>query len=487
MTTWMTRSSRSTGWLILLVAAFWGAAALPAAAQTTTGEVSAPQALKLQECIDIALEGSVSLAISEAQREQAGQVVKAAWGSFLPSLNVGRNDQKNHRTDFDVAQYDIQTIRLLTDQPGVTIPFGLQIPNNEVKDEKTNTRYHSYSASASLNVFSGFGKLGQLGSAKNTLKAAETSQQYNRALVVQYVASAYYNLLRYERLLEVAKDSRDLAAKELDRSETYFRLGSVAKSDVLQARVRLEQTKLEVVQAQGNVEQSFADLAYAMNRPLASRFEIDRSALDSDFEVGDLQTLYEEALHNRADLESLEYTVRARHKDVTSASSGLWPSFDLFWSYSKYTNESPFRFGAAKSDNLSYGYQISWTLFDRLQTWTQRSQAKASARIAEYNLNQAQLDAQLEIRRLYNSLLEARERTGLSRETIVQAQEELRLAQERFRVGAGTSLDRITAEVNLASARAGEIQAICDFLIAKVQLDRAIGRLPAGSADGSGS
>ncbi len=487
MTTWKTRSSRSAGRLTLLAAAFWGAAALPVAAQTTVEQVPIPPLLNLQQCIDIALEGSLSLAVAEAQREQAGQSVKAAWGSFLPSLNVGHNDQKNHRTDFNVAQYDIQTVNLLTDQPGLTVPFGLQIPNGQVKDEKTNTRYHSNSASLSLNVFSGFGRYGQLGSAKNSLKAAETSQQYNRALVVQNVASAYFNLLRYERLLEVAKDSRDLAAKELDRSETYFRLGSAAKSDVLQARVRLEQTKLDVLTAQNNVEQSFADLAYAMNRPLASRFEIDRSALDTDFAVGNLDTLYEEALHNRADLESLEYTVRARHKDVVSASSGFWPSLDLFWSYSKYTNESPFRFGAATSDNLSYGYQVSWTLFDRLQTWTQRSQAKASARIAEYNLNQAQLDAQLEIRRLYNSLLEARERTGLSRETIVQAQEELRLAQERFRVGAGTSLDRITAEVNLATARASEIQAICDFLIAQAQLDRAIGRLPEGPSSGSGS
>ena len=44
-------------------------------------------------------------------------------------------------------------------------------------------------------------------------------------------------------------------------------------------------------------------------------------------------------------------------------------------------------------------------------------------------------------------------------------------------MGAGTALDVIMAQVNLANSRAQEVQAVCDFLIAKAQLDRAVGRL----------
>ena len=89
---------------------------------------------------------------------------------------------------------------------------------------------------------------------------------------------------------------------------------------------------------------------------------------------------------------------------------------------------------------------------------------------------QAELDAQLEVRRTYNTVIEARERISLTRETIANAQEELRLAQERFRVGAGTMLDKITAQVNLATARGDEVQARSDFTIATLQLDRSVGR-----------
>ncbi len=111
-----------------------------------------------------------------------------------------------------------------------------------------------------------------------------------------------------------------------------------------------------------------------------------------------------------------------------------------------------------------------------MQTLAHRSAAKASARIDEYDLEQARLDAQLEVRQLYNTMIEAREKTYVSSETVAQAQEEVRLATERFRVGAGTTLDQINAQNNLASARAEEVRAIVEFLAAEVQMERAVGR-----------
>ena len=148
----------------------------------------------------------------------------------------------------------------------------------------------------------------------------------------------------------------------------------------------------------------------------------------------------------------------------------------MYGNYGRDNNESPFKFGAQISSSTSYGYSVSWNIFDRLQTYSGISRAKASARIAEYQLEQARLNAQVEIRQLHNALVEARERADVSRETIVQAEEGLRLAQERFRVGAGTALDVIVAQVNLTTARAQEVQAKVDFVIARSSLDRALGR-----------
>jgi len=229
--------------------------------------------------------------------------------------------------------------------------------------------------------------------------------------------------------------------------------------------------------ADNTVKKAFADLAYSMNRPLAAAFNVDASVLDTDYAVEEVNTLYGEALMARKDLKSSEHNLEARNKDVISASSALLPSVDLFASYVQYNNESPFIFGAQKSESSSFGYSVSWNIFDRGRTLTGRSKAKANARIAQYQLEQARMNVQVEIRQLHNSLVEARERAHVSRETITQSAEELRLAQERFRVGAGTTLDVIVAQVNMANSRAQEVQAMCDFLIAETMMERAVGRL----------
>lgn len=449
----------------------------------TAEELAKLPILSLDECVRLALQDSPTLMISEERENIAAKGVQAAYGAFLPDLTLGHNWQKSERTDYDVEQYE-QTLGLLRvyDPGDPSALLGtLVTPVSQTRlgfaDETINTKYKDVSGRANLNLFSGFSKFSGLSSAKNSRLSAEATVGYTRELVAEEVIAGYFNLLRYKRLLAVAIETRDQAAKELERTETYFRLGSAAKSDVLQQRVRLENTKYDVVVADNTVKKAFTDLAYSMNRPLAAAFNVDDSVLETDFAVEDLTLLYTEALAARKDLKSSEYDVEARRKDVTSASANLLPRVDLFASFNRYDNESPYIFGSQKSGNTAFGYSVSWNVFDRMQTLTGRSQAKANARIAEYQLEQAKMNVQVEIRQLHNSLVEAREKANVSRETITQSEEELRLAQERFRVGAGTALDVILAQVNLANSRAGEVQAICDFLIANTMMKRAVGRL----------
>lgn len=439
--------------------------------------------LTLDECVKLALTGSPTLLITEQQREIAAQSVRGAKGAFLPALSLSYNWQKSERTDFDVAQTMAGTYEIPTTDPGISVLFPTQVPSGEIADETVSATYKSLGGRATLNLFDGFAKYGTLRSAQRSLEAADATVGYTRERVVEDVVAAYYNLVRYEKLAEVAREARDQAARELERTETYFRLGSAAKSDVLQQRVQLENTKLDLVVAENSIKKGQADLAYAMNRPLQESFTVDSSVLETDFAVADVSELYGEALRNRLDLQGSEKTLEARRQEVKAARGSLFPQLDVYGNYGRDNNESPYKFGAQVSSSTSYGYAVSWNIFDRLQTYSGIGRAKASARIAEYQLEQARLNAQVEIRQLHNALVEARERTNVSRETIIQSEEGLRLAQERFRVGAGTALDVIVAQVNLTSSRAQEVQAKCDFLIARASLDRALGRRNAMAAN----
>ncbi|MCK9994896.1 MAG: TolC family protein [Candidatus Krumholzibacteria bacterium] len=470
-------------WTVFLVSlSVLAVTSLPAGAQESQGPESNLPVLSLRDCLEVALGDSPILMVSDEQRHIASQDVTGAWGQFLPTISLGYDWQKAERTDFDQNQYvSGPNLHILT-REGIDLPYPTSIPAGQA-DETIITKYKGLNGQVRLNVFQGFAKFSRLSSAKNSLKAAEATRDYTRERVVEDVTSAYFNLLRFQRLLEVAVETRDQTQLELDRTETYFRLGSAAKSDVLQQRVQVENAKLDVVVADNTVKKAFADLAYNMNRPLAEGFTIDESILDTDYNVPNVDALYTEALANRLDLISSEHNLNARNKDVTTATSAAWPSFDVYLNHTRYENDSPFRFGSSKSASTTYGWSASWNVFDRLLTWTGRSQAKANARIAEYQLQQAKLNVQVEVRQLYNSLVEAREKAHVSRETIIQSEEELRLARERFRVGAGTTLDIILAQANLTNSKAQEVQAMCDFLITQTQMYRAVGRTNAWAGE----
>ncbi len=445
----------------------------------TAAQDTARSLLTLEDCVRIALEGSANLRIRDAEHEIAEENVKAAWGALLPDLSLSASWNKSNRTDYDLEEPIYETFgQPYVDTAGDTLFLPAQrVVDVVINDVGVKSTSKDISGSANLTLFDGLANLNRISSAKASREAAVVNRAYSRELVIQNVATAYYDLLRYVKLREVAVETRDQAAAELERTETYFRLGSAAKSEVLQQRVRLEQTKYDLVVAENQVEMAAADLAYAMNQPLAERVAIDTSPLFTEMALEPVDDLYDEALAQRLDLESNRLGVKASHKDAAAASGALLPRVDAFARYSRSNNESPYRFGSQTSSSWVYGAQASWDIFNRFQNWTGRSKAKAQARIAEYQLEQAELDAQLEVRQYHNAMRNAMEKHKVSQETIVQAEEELRLAKERFRVGAGTQLDRITAEVNLATAKADEVQAVCDYLISRVQLYRAVGRL----------
>jgi outer membrane protein len=480
-------ASISVRWMVFLIAlSVLAVVSLPARAQETTLPATELPVLSLRDCIRLALDESPTLMVSDERQLIASQDVTGAWGQFLPTISLGYDYNKSERTDFDSDQFSqgpVYTVPAFdeNDNP-VALSFSDQIVSG-TGDEIITTSYKGLNGQVRLNVFQGFAKFSRLSSAKNMLKSAEATRGYTQEVLVEDVTAAYFNLLRYQKLLEVALETRDQTQLELERTETYFRLGSAAKSNVLQQRVQLENTKLDVVIADNTVNMAFADLAFVMNRPLAAEFSIDVSILDTDYNVPDVHALYGEALANRLDLASSEYDAEARNKDVTTATSNAWPSVDLFASHNRYENDSPYRFGSSKSASTTFGWSASWNVFDKLQTWTSRSQAKANARIAEYTLHQAKLNVQVEVRQLHNTMIEAKERAHVSQETIIQSEEELRLASERFRVGAGTTLDIILAQTNLANSRAQEVQAMCDFLISQTRMYRAVGRTNAWAGE----
>jgi outer membrane protein TolC len=295
-------------------------------------------------------------------------------------------------------------------------------------------------------------------------------------VVQETVIDTYFNLLRAKLLLRVAEEGERVAREQLDRTRALYELGSAARADVLKSQVQLDNTRLTLVKAQQFVRQSQVDLEWAMNLESPTPFEIDTTLLALPMKTTTFEAERDYALVHRQNLLAYREGELGADRRVWVARGSLLPTVDFRYSLGYDKTSSAYRFGAATNSSRQWAVVANWNLWDRYLNYAQIGQAKANLRIANYERRQAELDAIREVRRLVNSMDEARERLDVSRQSVASAQEDLRLAQERFRVGAGTILDTITAESNLTSARANEVQARVDYLIARASLARATGR-----------
>jgi len=73
------------------------------------------------------------------------------------------------------------------------------------------------------------------------------------------------------------------------------------------------------------------------------------------------------------------------------------------------------------------------------------------------------------------ALFTASAQIGFADANVAAAAEALRVTQDRYRLGAGTLLDLLTAEANLTQAQVSQIQARFDYLNARAQLEALVG------------
>ena len=79
------------------------------------------------------------------------------------------------------------------------------------------------------------------------------------------------------------------------------------------------------------------------------------------------------------------------------------------------------------------------------------------------------------MRQAYLSMQEADKRLATTEMAVNKAEEDLYIAQEKYKAGAGTNLDVIDANLSLTQAKTNHIQALYDYNVSMAKLDKAIG------------
>ena len=150
------------------------------------------------------------------------------------------------------------------------------------------------------------------------------------------------------------------------------------------------------------------------------------------------------------------------------------PRISMSYSYSG-SGTDPYGFGSDTTRRFLYGsslgFSLSFPLFNNFTREDNVLRAKVSHDNAAAQLRESRLLAQQNMVQQLGALRTAEERIQIQQQSVVAAQEDLRVQNQRYTLGASTLLDLLTSQTTLNQARAALIQARQDYRIARAQID----------------
>ncbi len=409
----------------------------------------------LEDCIAIALRNSPEIGVAREGVRREENSLLSSYGALLPNFSLYFSTGHAFFGPSSI-QFDAQ--------------------GRPVQRDGFDYESYSFGLSSNMVLYDGGENINRIRSSMNSRDASREDLKYRKDITTAMVIRAYYDFVRSKMLFHVQKESMEQAKQSLERVEALLEVGSATRADLLKARVRYSNTRLTMIKSRNAVELAREDLVNLLNINEDRIIDVDTSMV-IQFVEPDLDRDIQFALVNRSDLKSFDYSMKSAHAGISAAKSGWLPrigaGFNYGWSDRKMADNLNF---FKDEYSWSVGVSLSLDIFDRFVTSANVGTAKVSYRIAEYNLERAKLDAIREIKGLVFTIRESRERILVATETVEQAMEDVRLAEERYRVGAGTMLETIDAQVAMTKAKADVIDAKCDYLIAVADLSRATGR-----------
>ena len=331
----------------------------------------------------------------------------------------------------------------------------------------------SYSAgvTASIKLYDANRGKYSIDASRSTLEAAGLDARETRAAVRANVKTAYLALLLAYETEHQREESTRAFEQHLEQAKGFFDAGAKPWYDVTKAEVDLGNAKLSRASASSDVRNARASLANAMGIDPSEDFDIERTGLDIlKLDSAALESAETLALENRPDYKSSALKMEAGLSTLKAESRMGSPTISLTGGYN----------GSAVD---SFDFERGWNAGLRMSVPILDGGAAA----AGVDIARAQMDSLaasheklrqsilLAVSRARNDIAKAREGIRISRLTMTNAEENLKLAEGRYETGVGDALEVTDAIVSHTDARLAASKARHDLQTAIIDLEKAVG------------
>lgn len=421
--------------------------------------------LSLREAVRLALRQNQAIAATTAGAQASAARLEQARSGRFPKVNFSEGFTRSDNPvfvfsslltqhQFTAGNFDINTLN----RPDALNNFQSQLTVDQAIYDAGQTRSAVKSA-----------ELGQ--------KISGEEQRRTQMEVISGVARAYHGAVLAAESLKAAEQAVRSAEADLKRAESIRAAGMSTDVDVLSIRVHLANVSEQRIRRAADLDVAKAALNDALGLPLDTPHTLSTPLTPLDMPDLTITVLEREAADARPEARETRLATNLAEVQAAAARSSLRPQVSVHGALETDTQRFVTRGGA----NWLAAVSLRWNLFNGFAD---------KARIAETGhwLQRARADQErtgsairLQVRRAHADLNAAEQRIEVAKASVAEAEESLRITQNRYEAGMTTVTDLLRNETAVLDSRTRYLAAVHDQRVAATMLDFSAGRLSADS------
>ncbi len=453
----------SSRWLRIALMGFgllgW---ALPARAQASPSPGSS---LTLAEAVRMALAQNPRFRSASDEAQAARARARAAKAPWLPQVDFSQSFTRG-----DNPVYVFGT--LLTQRSFTAANFALPSLNAPAPLDNFQTRLDGR-----LSLFDSGETRYQSQTAQRLVSAADFETEQARQDLILAVVRAYYGVLLAREDVAASAESVRAAKANRDRIESLQHAGMVVDSDLLSAEVFLAQMKDRQIRAQDSLELARLELARQTGMAADSAPEPSAPLSPPSSPAIVAADWVHMALEHRPALKAAELQKDAASSRKKAAKAEFGPKIGLFANLER----DALTLGGPSGTNWTAGARLDFNIFSGGASRSRLEEAEAAESYSRHGLEWFRSGVVLEVRKACLDVTAAEERTATARGAVAQAQESLRIVQNRYAAGLTGITELLQTQAAQLDAKTAYLSAVHDWQVARAEMERSAGTLTTGS------
>ncbi len=416
--------------------------------------------LSLQQCIEIALDESPTIRIAQSEIDKVDYANKEKFSGLFPTISASANYSRT-----------LKKQKMFFSIPGMPEnPEGIEVgqDNTFVGMLQAAMPIISPTLWASLKMN------------ETEASIAIESARSSKISLVNSVTKAFYGVLLAQDSYGVFERAHENAAENAKIIYSKYEQGAVSEFEWIRADVQLRNALTNLVSAESAINLSNASLKMLMGIDMHATIQPVGTLSDYETDIfGEMIDLSDVSLDKNTDLNQFDLRVKQLQESLELQKTTWLPTLAATINY---------QYMAMPNDDVAFkdyywfptstaGLTLSIPIFQGGSKHYKAKQLQVQLQAMDDQRENLKRGLELQSITLTDNMIKALEKMESGKKAMTQAEKALTISQKMYEVGVGTYLDVTNAELGYIQAGLSYNQSIFDFMSAKADLEKLLGKL----------